>query len=137
MSETEFCELHEAEYMEVLLHTSVRWLSLEHCVTRILRLYEPLASYYRSASMVINFQFHYTATTWVVSHIQARVKRLVQTFTDPMTEVFFQATVPTFTFFNLLLQREQSSVFLLYDEVGLNLAVLSILCFLLVSAEIL
>lgn len=69
MSETEFCELHEAEYMEVLLHISVRWLSLERCVTRILRLYEPLASYYKSASMVITFQFHYAATTWIVSHI--------------------------------------------------------------------
>lgn len=69
MSETEFCELHEAEYMEVLLHISVGWLSLERCVTRILRLYEPLASYYKSASMVINFQFHYAATTWIVSHI--------------------------------------------------------------------
>ncbi|KAK6324660.1 hypothetical protein J4Q44_G00040020 [Coregonus suidteri] len=36
-----------------------------------------------------------------------------------MTEVyllFFQATVPTFTSFNLLLQREQSSIFLLHDE---------------------
>ncbi|KAK6290991.1 hypothetical protein J4Q44_G00386090 [Coregonus suidteri] len=99
---TEFCELHEAEYMEVLLRISVRWLSLECCVTRILRLYEPLASYYKSAN-----------------ENQARFKRLVQTFTDPMTEVyllFFQATVPTFTSFNLLLQREQSSIFLLHDE---------------------
>ncbi|XP_056617733.1 uncharacterized protein LOC130432412 isoform X2 [Triplophysa dalaica] len=99
---TEFCELHEAEYMEVLLHISVRWLSLERCVTRILRLYEPLASYYKSAN-----------------ENQARFKRLVQTFTDPMTEVyqlFFQASIPTFTSFNLLLQREQSSIFLLHDE---------------------
>ncbi|XP_041755489.1 uncharacterized protein LOC121583376 isoform X2 [Coregonus clupeaformis] len=66
---TEFCELHEAEDMEVLLHISVRWLSLERCVTRILRLYEPLASYYKSAN-----------------ENQARFKRLVQTFTDPMTK---------------------------------------------------
>lgn len=104
MSETEFCELHEAEYMEVLLHISVRWLSLERCVTRILRLYGPLASYYKSAN-----------------ENQARFKRLAKTFTDPMTEVyllFFQATIPTFTSFNLLLQREQSSIFLLqvHDE---------------------
>ncbi|XP_061093937.1 uncharacterized protein LOC133126086 [Conger conger] len=36
-----------------------------------------------------------------------------------MTEVyllFFQATVPTFTTFNLLLQRERPSIFMLYDE---------------------
>ena len=69
MSGTEFCELHEAEYMEVLLHVSVRWLSLERCVTRILRLYEPLASYFKSAGMVIIYLFHYAATTWIVSHI--------------------------------------------------------------------
>lgn len=61
MFETEFCELHEAEYMEVFLHISVRWLSLERCVTRILRLYEPLASYFKSESMVICFQFHYNS----------------------------------------------------------------------------
>ncbi|XP_053267948.1 uncharacterized protein LOC128425383 [Pleuronectes platessa] len=99
---TEFCELHEAEYMEVLLHISVRWLSLERCVTRILRLYGPLASYFKSAN-----------------ENQARFKRLVQAFTDPMTEVyllFYQATVPTFTDFNLLLQREQSAIYLLHDE---------------------
>lgn len=52
MCVTELCELHEAEYMEILLHVSVRWLSLECCATRILRLYEPLASYFKSASMV-------------------------------------------------------------------------------------
>lgn len=34
--------------MEILQHVSVRWLSLETCVTRILRLYEPLASYFKS-----------------------------------------------------------------------------------------
>ncbi|KAK1906850.1 4-hydroxy-tetrahydrodipicolinate synthase [Dissostichus eleginoides] len=44
----EFCELFESEYLEVLQHASVRWLSLETCVTHILRLYEPLASYFQS-----------------------------------------------------------------------------------------
>ncbi|XP_060776788.1 uncharacterized protein LOC132886247 [Neoarius graeffei] len=54
---TEFCELHETEYMEILMHVSVRWLSLEHCVTRILRLYEPLASYFKSARRKLNISF--------------------------------------------------------------------------------
>ena len=69
---------------------------------------------------------------------QARFKRLVQTFTDPMTEVyllFFQSTVPTFTTFNLLLQRERSSIFMLYDEVRLDFAVF-LFCALLISAGI-
>lgn len=49
----EFCELHESQYMEVLMHVSVRWLSLEVCVTRILRLYDPLTSYFKSAGMAL------------------------------------------------------------------------------------
>ncbi|KAJ4926803.1 hypothetical protein JOQ06_014549 [Pogonophryne albipinna] len=44
----EFCEFHESEYMEMLLHISVRWLSLERCITRILRQYGPLTSYFKS-----------------------------------------------------------------------------------------
>ncbi|XP_074524805.1 uncharacterized protein LOC141789327 [Halichoeres trimaculatus] len=99
---TEFCELHEAEYMEILQHVPVRWLSLERCVTQILRLYVPLASYFKSAD-----------------DNQARFRRLLEAFSDPMTEVyllFFQAIIPIFTTFNLLLQRQQSSIFLLHDE---------------------
>lgn len=65
MSISEFCELHETEYMEILIHVSVRWLSLELCVTRILRLYEPLASYFKSASMApyifnVQLKWHWT-----------------------------------------------------------------------------
>lgn len=59
----EFCELHEADYMEVLQHVSIRWLSLERCVTRILRLYHPLASYFKSASKIS--QSHNTATNTI------------------------------------------------------------------------
>ena len=63
----------------------------------------------------------------------------MQAFTDPMTEVyllFFQATIPTFTDFNLLLQREQSAIYLLHDEVGLDLAVFFHSMFLAVCAGI-
>ncbi|KAF3851757.1 hypothetical protein F7725_005112, partial [Dissostichus mawsoni] len=79
----EFCELFESEYLEVLQHASVRWLSLETCVTRILRLYEPLASYFQSTE-----------------GNQPRLKRLQGAFSDPMTEVyllFYQSTIPAFT----------------------------------------
>ncbi|RXN16530.1 hypothetical protein ROHU_027475 [Labeo rohita] len=91
-----------AEYVEILQHVSVRWLSLETCVTRILRLYEPLASYFKSTE-----------------ENQPRLKRLQGAFSDPMTEVyllFYQATIPVFTSLNLLLQRENPSIFLLQDE---------------------
>ena len=56
----------------------------------------------------------------LIGEKQLRFRRLKEAFSDPMTEVyllFFQATMPVFTTFNLLLQREQSSIFLLHDEV--------------------
>ncbi|KAJ8353315.1 hypothetical protein SKAU_G00208820 [Synaphobranchus kaupii] len=78
---TEFCELHESEYMEILQDVSIQWLSLERCGTRILRQYDPLASYFKSAN-----------------EKQQRFRRLQEVFSDPMTEVyllFFQATIPS------------------------------------------
>ncbi|KAK1899065.1 Protein FAM200A [Dissostichus eleginoides] len=98
----EFCEFHESEYMEMLLHISVRWLSLERCITRILRQYGPLTSYFKS-----------------LNEKQPRFRRLVDAFSNPLTEVyllFYQATLPVFTILNLLLQRERSSIFQLHGE---------------------
>nr|XP_033948172.1 uncharacterized protein LOC117453467 [Pseudochaenichthys georgianus] len=47
-------------------------------------------------------------------------RRLLEAFSNPMTEVyllFYQATLPVFSTFSLLLQREKSSIFLLHDEI--------------------
>lgn len=100
-------------------------------MTCILRLYDPLASYFKSASMVPHFIFNLLPKLCILVILptlccfliqddnQVRLRRFKETFSDPMTEVyllFFQATIPTFTSFNLLLQREQS-IFLLHDEV--------------------
>ncbi|XP_029958819.1 uncharacterized protein LOC115396888 isoform X2 [Salarias fasciatus] len=98
----EFCELHSSEYMEMLLHISARWLSLETCVTRILQQYGPLTSYFKS-----------------LNERQPRFRRLVEAFSSPLTEVhllFFQATLPVFSALNFLLQREKASIFQLYEE---------------------
>ena len=51
---------------------------------------------------------------------QPRFSRLVEAFSNPLTEVylvFFQATLPVFSALNLLLQREKASIFQLYEEV--------------------
>ncbi|XDV25465.1 hypothetical protein PO909_029381 [Leuciscus waleckii] len=99
---SEFCDLHGSDYMEMLQHVSVRWLSLESCVNRILQRYEPLTSYFKS-----------------LDEKQPRFKRLVDAFSNPLTEVyllFYQATLPAFSTLNLLLQRERSSIFLLHEE---------------------
>ncbi|XP_071059765.1 uncharacterized protein [Pseudochaenichthys georgianus] len=73
------------------------------CLTRILQQYEPLASYFKSSD-----------------EKQPRFRRLLEAFSSPMTEVyllFYQATLPVFSTFSLLLQREKSSIFLLHDEI--------------------
>lgn len=88
----EFCDFCNNEYHEIIRHVSVRWLSLEKAVYRILRLYASLQSYFMSES-----------------ESQARFIRLHSAFANPMTEVyllFYEAVMPTFTRLNLLLQRE-------------------------------
>ncbi|MGH0136406.1 UNVERIFIED_CONTAM: hypothetical protein FKN15_061053 [Acipenser sinensis] len=98
----EFCVFCDTEYMAVIDHVSTRWLSLETAVIHILRLYRALVSYFKS-----NIEK------------QARFKRLRKHFEDPMTEVhllFYQATLPVFTEFNLLFQRQEPSVYLLHGQ---------------------
>lgn len=88
----EFCDFCDSDYREVVRYISVRWLSLESAVTRILQMYESLKSYFRSEQKP-----------------QARFVRLQCLFENPMTEVyllFYQAILPTFTHLNLLLPRE-------------------------------
>ncbi|KAK0146582.1 Protein FAM200B [Merluccius polli] len=100
----EFCDFHGSEYMEMLLHISVRWLSLERCITQILWQYGPLTSYFKSLN---------EKPPWF--------RRLVDAFSNPLTEVylylFFQATLLMFSTLNLLFQRERSSIFQLHGEV--------------------
>ncbi|XP_063053561.1 zinc finger BED domain-containing protein 5-like [Engraulis encrasicolus] len=99
----EFCEFCDATYMEVLLHVSIRWLSLESVVMRILRLYAALRSYFGSCN-----------------EKQARCVRLQQLFLDPMTEIhllFYQSALIIFTQFNLLFQRQDPCIYLLHDQI--------------------
>lgn len=119
--------------MEILLHISVQWLSLEICITRVLRQFGPLTSYFKSLSMMFisltvvhlkltrrkihNFKHNSFLFT---DESQPRFRRLVDSFSNPMTEVyllFFQSVLPVFSALNLLPQREKSSIFLLHGEV--------------------
>ena len=99
----EFCDFCDSDYREVVRYISVRWLSLEGAVTRILQMYESLKSYIRSEQ-----------------ESQARFVRLQSMFEDPMTEIyllFYQAILPTFTNLNLLLQHEDPNIFLVADSI--------------------
>jgi len=99
----EFCEFCDSEYREIVRYVSVRWLSLEKAVHRILQLYKTLQSYFKSED-----------------ESQARFSRLLSAFGDPMTEVyllFYQSVLPTFTHLNLLLQREDPTIYLVAEEI--------------------
>lgn len=99
----EFCSFCDSDYREIVRYVSVRWLSLERAVYRILQLYSSLQSYFKSES-----------------ESQARFKRLAGTFEEPMTEVyllFYESVLPTFTHVNLFLQREDTSIYLVADVI--------------------
>ena len=99
----EFCSFCDSDYREVVRYVSVRWLSLERAVYRILQLYYSLQSYFKSES-----------------ESQARFKRLVVAFEEPMTEVyllFYESHLCTFTHVNLFLQREGPSIYLEDDTI--------------------
>ena len=90
----EFCGFCDTNYREAVRYISVRWLSLEKAVNRILQLYESLKSYFKSQT-----------------ESQARFKRLLKYFEDPMTEVyllFYQSVLPTFTHTNLFFAAGRS-----------------------------
>ena len=101
---SEFCEFADVEYREILKHISVRWLSLERAVSRILSQYESLKSYFLSES-----------------DSSPRFKRLPKAFSDPMTEVnliFFHAVMSMFTTPNKMLQREDPSLYIIDDIIN-------------------
>ncbi|KAK6481138.1 hypothetical protein HHUSO_G17313 [Huso huso] len=73
--------------------------------------------------MVVDIGYWFKASTKRKCRLdvekQARFKRLRKHFEDPMTEVhllFYQATLPVFTEFNLLFQRQEPSVYLLHGQ---------------------
>ena len=86
---TEFCD---QDYGKLLKHVSTRWLSLETSITRVLKQYVSLKSYFVSEE----HEGH------------ARFQRLKQAFSDPMTEIyllFYQSALQIFINLNLFLRK--------------------------------
>lgn len=84
-------------------YVSVRWLSLEKAVYRILQLYNPPVSYFKSEE-----------------ESQAQFHRLCTIFENLMAEVYlllYESILPTFTNINLLFQREDPSLYLVSDAI--------------------
>ena len=97
----EYYEFCDTSYQEVIQYISTRWLSLEICISRELKKFAGLKSYFLSES-----------------ERDARFRRLQSAYEDPMTEVyllFFHAVLPCFNNFNKLLQREEPLIYKLHE----------------------
>ena len=89
----EYYDFCDVDYQEVIKYNSTRWLCTERCLNRELRKYPGLRSYFQSEN-----------------ERDLRFVRLLETFLDPITEVymyFYQSVLPTFTNFNKFLQIEE------------------------------
>lgn len=96
---TEYFEFCNQEYQTVLKHLSVRWLSLERCMERILKKLPSLKAYFQSE----DFQ-------------DDRFQRLNHWFSNPLLEpslLFNTAAITIFNSFNCLLQREEPTIHIL------------------------
>ena len=92
----EYFELCNQDYQAVLKHLSIRWLSLQRCIDRILKKYPSLKSYFLSEESP-----------------DQRFQRLCDRFGNPLLEpalLFQSAAISLFTHFNLLLQRDEPTV---------------------------
>ena len=87
---TDFCD---QEYLKIIKHINMRWLSLEKVITQTLLHYQSLKTHFLSEDVSA-----------------ARFKRLQTAFSKPMTEVyllFLQSALQIFVNLNLFLQREE------------------------------
>ena len=93
-SYSQFCDV---QYRQVLDFCSTRWLCMQAVIHRVIDMYEPLRSYFSSASQ----------------EDKSRFERLKSTFADPMTIIylhFYNHALPVFDNLNLLLQRQDPQI---------------------------
>ena len=107
----EYFEFCDQEYQSVLKHLSVRWLSLEKCISRTTLKFTSLKAYFLNESFA-----------------DERFQRLEEKFNNPLLEpcmLFLSSALPLFTHFNQLLQREEPSIHILksaMESLGKKLA---------------
>ena len=100
----EFCLFCDTEYLEIVKHISIRWLSLEKAVTRILKEFQALKSYFQSNDLS-----------------NERFKRLSKMFRNPLCEVillFYQHVLQQFVNCNKFLQSEKPLIPILHDTLS-------------------
>ena len=112
----EFCIFSDQEYCKIqvwcyslaqqgsLKYGATCWLSKEVCITRVLKQYPSLKSYFTSQDDLKS---------------DPRLIRLKKYFSLPMTEInllFYQSVMPLFTDLNKLLQNEEPKLHVLRKE---------------------
>ncbi|XP_078538685.1 uncharacterized protein LOC144823755 [Lissotriton helveticus] len=109
-----FCKFVDSDYCQVLKEISVRWLGMLTGLDQLILHFDSLRSYFLS-------------TPDIAGACESRMQRLFHCFKNPMTEIyclFLQSSLPAFVNFNLLLQREDPVIHLLYDAIVDLLALL-------------
>ena len=99
----EYFEFCNQEYQGVLKHLSVRWLSLERCISRATLKFTSLKSYFLSEDFS-----------------DERFQRFEKKFTKPLLEpalLFLSSALPLFTHFNQLLLREEPTIHILKSAI--------------------
>ena len=99
----EYFEFCNQDYAKIIKFHSVRWLGLIKCLERVSLKFEPLKSYFLSQEP---------------EKRPGRLNRLISAFNSPMTELyvlFLQGTLPALTNLNLLLQRGDPVIHVMYD----------------------
>jgi hypothetical protein len=99
---SDYASFCDTEYHSFVKHINVRWLSLEKAVGRILKMFTGTRSYFLSENLK-----------------DARFQRLKQMYENPLNYIhllFFQASLPAFTTFNLFLQRDAPQIYLLHGQ---------------------
>lgn len=100
----EYCTFCDQEYRKILKFGATRWLSKEICITRVLRQFPSLKSYFASQPELRS---------------DPRLRRLQAYFSDPLTEIyllFLQSVMPLFTDINKTLQSDEPKLFILHKH---------------------
>ena len=105
----EFCEFCDQQYCKILKFHSVRWLCMSTCIERVLRLLPSLKSYVESLDHEMKNGVE----------IKSRINRLINTYKHPLLNEllrFLGSALPPLIQLNLLLQRVDPLIHILYDS---------------------
>lgn len=118
---SDYCAFCDVEFRQILKHLSVRWLSLQNAISRILLQYPGLTSYFISeCKYCASISFCYKDSIVVPEVAIGREGRLQRVYSDNMTEVyllFLQSALQVFVSFNKFLQREDSILPVLQQQI--------------------